>query len=166
MTGQQGDGSGARVPTPSEWAGGLPAFERLFAEFYRRVPADPLLGPVFAGMSPDHAQRVSRFVNEVLHGEADYTGTGGSHARMVTRHLGRHLTHEQRRRWTSLLLECADELSLPDDPEFRSVLVGYLEWGTRLAVLNSGPDGEAPPEDAPMPRWGWGEVGGPYTGGG
>jgi hemoglobin len=156
---------GKPVPTPSEWAGGLPAFERLFAEFYRRVPHDPVLGPVFAGMSPDHARRVSRFVNEVMGGEPEYTGHGGSHAQMVTRHLGRNLTHEQRRRWIALLLECAEDLGVPDDPEFRSALVGYLEWGTRLAVLNSGPEGAAPPEGTPMPRWGWGEVGGPYMGG-
>ncbi len=34
--------------------------------------------------------------------------------------------------------------------------------GTRLAVLNSQPGAEAV-EDAPMPRWGWGEVRGPYV---
>ena len=48
--------------------------------------------------------------------------------------------------------------------EFRSALVSYLEWGTRLAVINSQP-GAPIGEDAPMPRWGWGEVKGPYTGG-
>jgi hemoglobin len=47
-------------------------------------------------------------------------------------------------------------------PEFRSALVAYLEWGTRLAVLNSQP-GASVTEDAPMPRWGWGEVKGPYV---
>jgi hypothetical protein len=26
----------------------------------------------------------------------------------------------------------ADDASLPDDPEFRSALVAYAEWGTRL----------------------------------
>lgn len=50
---------------------------------------------------------------------------------------------------------------MPDDPEFRSALVGYLEWGSRLAVINS-QAGVDP--DAPMPKWGWGEVRGPYLG--
>ena len=59
-----------KVPTPAEWAGGLPAFERLFAEFYGRVPNDPLLAPVFAGMSADHVRHVSRFVTEVMGGPA------------------------------------------------------------------------------------------------
>lgn len=39
--------------------------------------------------------------------------------------------------------------------------VAYLEWGTRLAVVNSKP-GAKVYENAPMPKWGWGETGGPY----
>jgi hemoglobin len=82
---------------------------------------------------------------------------------MIRQHLGRHLTQEQRRRWVGLLLETADELKMPDDPEFRSALVGYLEWGSRLAVINS-QEGAAADENAAMPTWGWGEVKGPYKG--
>jgi hemoglobin len=81
---------------------------------------------------------------------------------MIRQHLNRHLTQEKRRRGVAILLETADELGMPDDPEFRSALVGYLEWGSRLAVINSQP-GAAADENAPMPKWGWGEVGGPYT---
>jgi hemoglobin len=77
--------------------------------------------------------------------------------------LNRHLTHDMRRSWVSLLLQTADELGMPDDPEFRSALVGYLEWGSRLAVINSQPGAQVDP-DAPMPLWGWGEVKGPYLG--
>ena len=80
---------------------------------------------------------------------------------MVTHHIGRKLTEQQRKRWMSLLLETADEIGLPSDPEFRSALVGYLEWGTRLAVINS-QGNAAPTENQPMPQWGWGEVKGPY----
>ena len=36
----------------------------------------------------------------------------------------------------------ADDAGLPDDPEFRAALVGYLEWGTRLAMHNSQPGAE------------------------
>jgi hemoglobin len=81
---------------------------------------------------------------------------------MIRQHLNRHLTQEQRRAWLALLLDTADELGMPDDPEFRSALVGYLEWGSRLAVLNSQDGAEVNP-DAPMPKWGWGEVKGPYV---
>jgi hemoglobin len=82
---------------------------------------------------------------------------------MIQQHLNRHLTQDKRRRWVELLLETADELGLPEDPEFRSSLVGYLEWGSRLAVINSQP-GATVDQDAPMPKWGWGEVKGPYQG--
>jgi hemoglobin len=82
---------------------------------------------------------------------------------MVAKHLQRHLTEQQRKRWVILLLDTADQMGVPGDPEFRSALVGYLEWGSRIAVINSGsvenPIGPA----APMPQWGWGEVKGPYV---
>ena len=60
------------------------------------------------------------------------------------------------------MTETADDVGLPDDPEFRSAFVGYLEWGTRLAVINSNEDEITMNRDEPMPKWGWGEVGGPY----
>ena len=56
-----------------------------------------------------------------------------------------------------LICQSADEAGLPDDPEFRSAFVAYIEWGTRLALANSQPDA-APPPQAPVPRWGWGEA--------
>jgi hypothetical protein len=31
------------------------------------------------------------------------------------------------------------------------------QWGTRIALANSQPGAE-PPEQAPVPRWGWGEA--------
>jgi hemoglobin len=139
----------------------MPVLARLTAVFYARVPEDPLLGPVFAGMSADHPKHVAEFLAEVLGGPATYSENRGGHPNMIRHHLSRSLTQAQRRRWIELLLACGDEIGLPDDPEFRSALVAYLEWGTRLAVLNSQP-GASVTEDAPMPRWGWGEVKGPY----
>lgn len=82
---------------------------------------------------------------------------------MIAQHLNRHLTQPQRAQWMRLLLEAADATGLPDDPEFRSAFVAYLEWGTRLAVINSQPGAAVNPQ-APMPQWGWGVVGGPYKG--
>jgi hemoglobin len=149
------------VPTLYEWAGGREALERLFVRFYDRVPSEPLLREVFAQMDPAHAHHVAAFVSEVLGGPAAYSAEHGGHPQMIRKHLRRKLTEVQRRRWIELLLDCADEARLPDDPEFRSALVAYLEWGSRLAVVNSQP-GAAADEHAPMPRWGWGEPKGPY----
>jgi hemoglobin len=150
-------------PTLYEWAGGMPAFERLTEIFYQRVKEDPLLAPVFANMSSEHPQHVAHFIAEVFGGPKLYSSQRGGHATMVSRHVGRMLTQEQRTRWTHLICECADHAGLPDDPEFRSAFVAYLEWGTRLAVINSQPSVE-PNLKSPMPHWGWGEVGGPYPG--
>ena len=82
------------VPTLFEWMGGDARLKALFLEFYRRVPADSLLGPVFAGMDPHHSDHVAAFV-------------------------------------------------------------GYLEWGSRLAVMNTAPGAEPPAPDIPMPTWNW-----------
>ncbi len=155
--------AGSAPPTLYEWAGGLPALERLTERFYARVADDALLAPVFARMGPEHPRHVALFLAEVLRGPAAYTAERGGHATMLAHHLGKRLTAAQRTRWVALLLECADEVALPDDPEFRSAFVAYLEWGSRLALLNS-QDGVSPVLDQPMPSWGWGEVGGPYAG--
>jgi hemoglobin len=149
------------VPTLFEWAGGEAALTRLTTRFYQRVAEDELIAPIFRHMHGDHPAFVARFVGEVFGGPARYSAERGGHAHMIERHLSRHLTEAQRRRWFDLLLTTADEVGLPADPEFRSALVGYLEWGSRLAVINSQGDTGAAP-DSPMPTWGWGEVKGPY----
>ena len=151
------------IPTLYEWLGGLPALLRLTARFYERVKDDAQLAPVFAHMSDEHPAHVAAFLAEVLGGPTAYSDQHGGHPHMIRQHLNRHLAQEQRRAWVTLLLDTADELGMPDDPEFRSALVGYLEWGSRLAVINSQP-GAVVDADAPMPKWGWGEVKGPYTG--
>ena len=144
-------------------AGGLPALEHLSAVFYQRVAQDHLLAPLFAHMDPSHARIVAHFIAEVFGGPARYSQERGGHHAMIMKHLEKQLTEAQRSRWMGLLLECADEVGLPSDPEFRSAFVGYIEWGTRLAVVNSQSD-ELPDVSAAMPKWGWGETGGPYQG--
>jgi hemoglobin len=140
------------IPTLYEWLGGMPALERLTARFYERVKGDPVLAPIFARMAADHPRHVALFLAEVLGGPATYSAEHGGHPHMIRRHLDRHLSDAQRRQWVGLLLDTADEIGMPDDPEFRSALVGYLEWGSRLAVINSQP-GAKVEEGAPMPKW-------------
>lgn len=148
-------------PTLFVWAGGEPAFRELFTRFYQRVADDAVLAPVFAHMDPAHAEHVAAFVAEVFGGPKLYSDQHGGHPAMIRKHLDRALDNDKRKRWVALLLDCADEVGMPDDPEFRSAFVAYLEWGSRLAVINSAPGAEATLE-APMPAWGWGEVKGPY----
>jgi hemoglobin len=151
------------VPSLYDWAGGSAALERLTEVFYSKVKADPLLQPVFAHMDANHPRHVAQFIGEVFGGPEAYSTERGGHAHMIRQHLERHLAEPMRRRWIELLLDAADEAGLPADPEFRSAFVGYIEWGTRLAVINSQPGVKVEAEQ-PMPKWGWGETKGPYTG--
>jgi hemoglobin len=139
----------------------MPALEQLTARFYERIRTHELLGPIFAHMDAHHPHFVAQFLAEVLGGPEDYSRERGGHPHMIRQHLARHLTDAQRRAWMTLLLETADDVGLPSDPEFRSALVAYLEWGSRLAVINS-QAGAAVEPDAPMPHWDWGVPGGPY----
>ena len=143
------------VPTLFEWAGGGPALLRLTTIFYEKyVPEDPLLGPLFANMAPDHPERVAAWLGEVFGGPRSYSEHFGGYDRMVSRHIGKTLREEQRARWVQLLCRAADDAGLPTDPEWRAAFVAYLEWGSRIAVENSQPDAEPPPH-MPVPRWWW-----------
>ena len=142
-----------------QWAGGAEAFERLINAFYDRVEADDLLSGFFpGGVSAEHRDHVITWWCEVFGGPARYTEEVGGYEHMLARHRGLGITPEQRLRFASLMSLAADDAGLPDDPEFRSALVAYLEWGTRLAMHNSQPGAHDIPAHAPVPRWGWGEA--------
>jgi hemoglobin len=147
----------SQIPTLYEWAGGAEAFERLTDLFYRKVHQDPLLAPVFARVGPDHAHHVAMWLAEVFGGPGRYTDELGGYPVMMRHHLGLAITEAQRRRWAQLIAETADDAGLPADPEFRSALVAYVEWGSRIGLANSQP-GATPAPEAPVPRWGWGEA--------
>jgi hemoglobin len=151
------------IPTLYEWAGGNEVLEKLTKVFYDKVFKDELLFPVFKNMSLDHSRHVAHFIGEVFGGPAHYTGTdAGSHYKMIQHHIGKMLDEPKRKRWMELLLESADEIGLASDPEFRSALLAYLEWGSRIAVINSEKTENPIDVKEPMPKWGWGETGGPY----
>ena len=95
--------------------------------------------------------------SEVFGGPDRYTRELGGYEHMLSRHRDLGIGPEQRRRFVSLMSQAADDAGLPDDPEFRSALLAYLEWGTRLAMHNSQPGADVV-EKAPVPRWGWGEA--------
>jgi len=148
-------------PPLIDWAGGPAAITRLIDAFYDRVEADDLLSLFFpGGVSQEHRQHVSLWWIEVLGGPAGYTEQLGGYERMLAHHRGLAITPNQRLRFAITMSLAADDASLPDDPEFRAALIGYLEWGTRLAMANSQPDSD-PPAHAPVPHWGWG-VAPPY----
>ncbi|OZC50222.1 oxidoreductase [Rhodococcoides fascians A21d2] len=143
-------------PTLYDWAGGDAAFRRLLDAFYDHVERDPLLSPMFpGGVSEDHRAHVTLWWAEVFGGPDRYTTELGGYHRMLAHHIDLGITALQRRRFVELMSIAADDAELPDDPEFRSAFMAYVEWGTRLAFSNSQPNAELV-ADAPVPRWGWG----------
>lgn len=153
------------APSIAGWAGGREMLRALTAAFYRKVPDDPILEPVFRGMDQKHAEHVADFLAEVFGGPPLYSDDGGTHIKMIVKHLGRRITEEQRARWVTTMIDTAEEVGLPRDDAFRDTFLAYLEWGSKLAVINSAPGIVAPKGHWPMPKWGWGPPGGPATSG-
>lgn len=148
-------------PTIYEWAGGHAAFERWLNAFYDLVEQDEQLARLFGGtVSEEHRRNVTVWWCEVMGGPARYTEALGGYEHMLAKHRDLSITDELRLRFVTLLSRAADEAGLPADPEFRAALMGYAEWGTRLAMHNSQPGADVA-EHAPVPRWGWG-VAPPY----
>ena len=149
------------TPTIYEWGGERVAFERWLNTFYDLVEQDELIAPLFGGtVHEEHRRNVTTWWCEVMGGPAAYTDAHGGYERMLAHHRGLAITPEQRLRFVTLLSRAADVAGLPADPEFRAAIMGYAEWGSRLAVENSADDA-SPAEHAPVPRWGWG-VAPPY----
>ena len=149
----------SEAPTLYEWAGGRDAIERMIGCFYDRVERDDLLSPLFpGGVSVAHREHVTTWWCEVFGGPAGYTERLGGYPAM----LGHH---------RDLGITAAISVRLADEPGRRRRgpacrpgvprrAVGYLEWGTRLAMHNSQPGADVV-QQAPVPRWGWG-VAPPY----
>ncbi|MFL5860319.1 MAG: group II truncated hemoglobin [Solirubrobacteraceae bacterium] len=151
------------TPTIYEWAGGREAFARWLNRFYDLVEQEaPEIASMFGGqVSEEHRVHVTDWWSEVMGGPTEYTQQRGGYEHMLARHHNLAITADQRLVFVTLLSRAADDAGLPADPELRAALMGYAEWGTRLAMHNSQPDAQVAPH-APVPRWGWG-VAPPYT---
>ena len=150
-------------PTIYEWGGGHEAFAAWLNRFYDLVEDEaPDIAALFGGsVSAEHREHVTDWWCEVMGGPARYTDARGGYEHMLAKHRNLGITPEQRRAFVGLLSRAADDVGLPADPEFRAAIMGYAEWGSRIALHNSQPGADAAAH-APVPRWGWG-VAPPYT---
>ena len=150
------------TPTIYDWGGGREAFARWLDRFYDLVEREAAdIAALFGGkVSAEHRRRVTDWWGEVMGGPAMYSERHGGYEHMLARHHDLSITPEQRLTFVTLLSRAADDAGLPSDPEFRAAIMGYAEWGTRLAMHNSQPGAHTAPH-APVPRWGWG-VAPPY----
>jgi hemoglobin len=129
-------------PTLYEFAGGDPAFRALAAAHHERCLADPELNHPFShpGQHPQHVDRLARYWAEVMGGPPRFSEECSDHSAMLRMHAGNGDMSDLGRRFVECFVRAADDAGLPADPEFRAAFVGYVEWGTRLALHNSQPD--------------------------
>jgi hemoglobin len=138
-----------------EFAGGDPAFLALAAAHHERCLQDPELNHPFShGVNPEHIERLAAYWAEVFGGPARFSELCGGHSAMLDLHANTGAGDEYGPRFVTCFMQAADDVDLPDDPEFRAGLRSYMEWATR-EVLSYAPHGSQVPEALPVPRWSW-----------
>jgi hemoglobin len=94
---------------------GEAGFERLIAAFYRQVPSDDLLGPMYPADDLAGAeQRLRDFLVGRFGGPQRYIEQRG-HPRLRQRHFPFPIDSRARDRWLTLMSRALDEADLPAD---------------------------------------------------
>lgn len=95
---------------------GEDGFVRLVAAFYRHIPADPILGPMYpAGDLAGAEERLRDFLIFRFGGPDRYLETRG-HPRLRMRHNSFPITEAARDRWVEIMMRALDEAALPQEP--------------------------------------------------
>ncbi len=96
----------------------------MVAAFYQRVPADPILGPMYPRSDlPMAEQRLRSFLTYRLGGPADYLRERG-HPRLRMRHASFQIDLAARDRWMLLMRAAMVEVQMP--AEIQAYLEGFL----------------------------------------
>jgi hemoglobin len=94
---------------------GPDGFDRLVAAFYRQIPADDVLGPLYPAHDLEGAERRLRdFLAFRFGGPSTYLETRG-HPRLRMRHAPFPIGEAARDRWLRLMNRALDESELPED---------------------------------------------------
>lgn len=114
---------------------GEEGFQRLTGAFYRQVPGDSILGPMYAGRDLQEAeQRLRDFLVFRFGGPSRYLDQRG-HPRLRMRHVTFPIDQKARDRWVQLMAEAFAEAMLP--PEAERVLRTFFE-STATFLMNKG----------------------------
>jgi len=96
---------------------GEEGFARLAAAFYKQVPGDDILGPMYPVDDMDGAeQRLRDFLVGRFGGPQRYMEQRG-HPRLRMRHMPYKLDQQARDRWVQLMERALDEAKLPKESE-------------------------------------------------
>jgi hemoglobin len=139
-----------------EHAGGAEALLALTQAHHVRCLADPELNHPFShpGQHPQHVERLAAYWGEVLGGPPVFSETCSDHSSMLAMHAGNGDMSDLGRRFVACFVAAADDAGLPDEPEFRQALRGYMEWAV-AEVLEHRDTAATVPPGLPMPRWSW-----------
>jgi hemoglobin len=112
---------------------GEEGFARLIHAFYRRVPADDILGHMYpADDLPGAEDRLRLFLIQRFGGPTTYSDQRG-HPRLRMRHAPFAVDVFARNRWIKLMTEALEEAELP--AEVVAILKPYFE-NTATFMLN------------------------------
>jgi len=115
---------------------GNEGFERLVAAFYRQVPADDLLGPMYpADDLPAAEQRLRDFLIYRFGGPPTYIEQRG-HPRLRQRHAPFPIGQRARDRWLNLMNSALDQAMLPE--EVRQLLRAFFASTANFLMNRSG----------------------------
>ncbi len=98
---------------------GADGFARLVSAFYRQVPADPILGPMYPAAGLAGAERRLREFLVFRFGGPPYYLEQRGHPRLQQRHLRFPITPAARDRWFELMQRALDEAQLPAEAAHR-----------------------------------------------
>lgn len=112
---------------------GEEGFTHLVAAFYRQVPADEILGPMYQGRDLAAAeQRLRGFLIYRFGGPESYIEERG-HPRLRMRHVPFEITQAARDRWLQLMTSALDSTEMP--AEAKDVLRGFFD-STATFLIN------------------------------
>jgi len=115
---------------------GNEGFERLVAAFYRQVPADDLLGPMYpADDLPSAEQRLRDFLIYRFGVPPTYIEQRG-HPRLRQRHAPFPIGQRARDRWLNLMNSALDQAMLPE--EVRQLLRAFFASTANFLMNRSG----------------------------
>ena len=114
---------------------GEQGFERLIAAFYRQVPTDTILGPMYpAGDLAAAEQRLRDFLVARFGGPPRYIEQRG-HPRLRMRHMPFPIDRAARDRWVELMDRALDQAGLPAEA---SALLRSFFASTSTFLVNRG----------------------------
>ncbi len=112
---------------------GEEGFRRLIAAFYRQIPKDEILGPMYPADDLEGAeQRLRDFLIFRFGGPSRYLEQRG-HPRLRMRHFPFPVTQAARDRWIVLMTRAMEEAALP--PEAGALLRSFFD-GTSTFLIN------------------------------